>query len=178
MSTLQLFVGAVGQDAVSGPTQLQSLSLSARLSVRCCCLSMSSWPRPAERPRLSCLLVMSDAPARSMNGMSSRRHDERNKLTICPTGAADQPNATKDIDLPARHVANEAPTHELVSTEEFQEGTKMQAHLPPRTGVWTMSTPLWPDNRPHPGTTRPQKALHETKNPRESAPRSCHQHNP
>jgi hypothetical protein len=63
--------------------------------------------------------------------MSSKKDEEQKRSTIWPTGAADESKETKAIDLPARHVIKNVRAHELVSTEELQDGTKVPIQLLP-----------------------------------------------
>jgi hypothetical protein len=53
----------------------------------------------------------------------------------------------------------------------------MQAEEPPVDRLWTMSTTLWPDNRPHSHRLRERKEPGRRKFLRKSHQRSRRQHN-
>jgi hypothetical protein len=140
--------------------------------------STSSWQRPrgAAAPELPAGHVRSAGAEHER--MSSKMDEERKRLTTWPTGAADQPNDTNAIDLPARHVAQDVRTHELASNKWLHKGPTCSSNYCPCTarGQCPHAFGRTTDHIPTPVDRR--KPPDEAKKFKKSRPWSCRQHNP
>lgn len=82
----------------------------------------------------------------------------------------------RDTECPG-HVAGNVRTHEVGAGRTYRNGRKWKVNNRPWMSMWTTSTPLWQDKRPHSRSPRLQDGAKIAKGSQEISSRSCHQRN-